>query len=294
MSNNCTNGQRRPSEADNDYSSTRDGVDVPLTPFLKWPGGKRWLTERYSHFLPNSFRRYIEPFLGSGAVYFHLKPKSAILSDINSELIAAYCAVKNDAVGITWWLNAHQEKHKRANYYYSVRQSAPRTATTKAARLIYLNRTCFNGIYRVNLKGQFNVPKGTKSAVILDADDFNKARELLLNADLYVADFEDVISEAGKGDFIFADPPYTVRHNFNAFVKYNERLFSWDDQIRLALALAAARDRGATIVATNANHSSVKELYRAAGFSLKKLSRYSSISALPESRETYDEILIRS
>jgi DNA adenine methylase len=164
----------------------------------------------------------------------------------------------------------------------------------RAARVIYLNRTCFNGIYRVNQDGKFNVPKGTRDSILFDTDDFAAAAKLLRRAEIRVADFEELVNEAKRTDLVFADPPYTVRHNLNGFIKYNEKLFSWDDQVRLAAALARARDRGAHIVSTNANHQSVRRLYRSHGFRLKRISRFSSISAAAESRRQFEELLILS
>lgn len=264
-----------------------------LLPFLKWPGGKRWFVASHSQLLPSKFNRYIEPFLGGGSVFFHLKPKKAILSDLNCDLIATYKAIRDGWGELNEHLASHQAKHDD-NYYYSVRQSCPRRPLNKAARLIYLNRTCFNGIYRVNLNGKFNVPKGTKDAVVLETDDFESLAALLENADIRVSDFESVIGEAVGGDLVFVDPPYTVRHNINGFVKYNEQLFSWEDQLRLADALAHARERGVKIVSTNANHQSVRKLYSTRGFSLMTVSRYSSISANPKSRKQFEELVIRA
>jgi DNA adenine methylase len=125
-----------------------------------------------------------------------------------------------------------------------------------------LNRTCFNGIYRVNLRGAFNVPKGTKSAVVLPTDDFSEAQRLLRRAKLLDGDFEEVIDQAQSGDLVFADPPYTVRHNNNGFIKYNEKLFSWDDQERLARVLTRAAKRGVKVVATNADHREIRHCTR--------------------------------
>lgn len=260
---------------------------------MKWPGGKRWFVGNYSDFLPTSFSRYIEPFLGGGSVFFHLQPARSILSDLNSELIATYIAIRDGWSSVNARLAVHHSNHDD-KYYYDVRQSQPRLAATKAARLIYLNRTCFNGIYRVNLEGEFNVPKGTKEAVILETDDFGSAAALLANAEIVASDFEPIIDRAEKGDLVFADPPYTVRHNINGFVKYNEKLFSWEDQVRLADTLVRARDRGAKIVSTNANHHSIRTLYRDRDFVLKSVSRYSSISADSTSRKQFDELVIRS
>lgn len=264
-----------------------------MTPFLKWPGGKRWFIANHASLLPTTFNRYIEPFLGGGSVFFHLKPNQSLLSDLNPELIAVYTAVRDNWGALIQRLTYHQANHGDA-YYYTVRQSKPRTTVTRAARMIYLNRTCFNGIYRVNLDGKFNVPKGTKNAVVLETDDFEQAAILLANVELRTSDFEPIIDQARENDLIFADPPYTVRHNVNGFLKYNEQLFSWDDQVRLADALERARTRGAKIVSTNANHSSVRCLYRERGFTLKAVSRYSPISADPKSRRQFEELVIRA
>ena len=190
--------------------------------------------------------------------------------------------------------NKRKKKIKGVRYYYRVRKRQPRCNAERAARLIYLNRTCFNGIYRVNRKGEFNVPKGTRDSILFDTDDFAAAARLLRSADLRVADFEELVDEATRDDFVFADPPYTVRHNLNGFIKYNEKLFSWDDQVRLAAALARARDRGARVVSTNANHASLRKLYVGHGFRLKNISRFSSISAAAESRRRFEELLVTS
>lgn len=199
-----------------------------MVPFLKWPGGKRWFIAGYTSLLPTDFDRYIEPFLGGGSVFFHLEPDRAILSDTNDELIGTDAAIRDHRARLEAALRRHHARHSEG-HYYRVRDSSPESIGTRAARMIYLNRTCFNGIYRVNRDGRFNVPKGTKSSVILDTDDFTAAARLLAAADLRTSDFEPVIDEASEGDFVFADPPYTVSHNNNGFVKYSEKLFSWGE-----------------------------------------------------------------
>lgn len=275
-------------------TSSKQTVEVPVVvPFLKWPGGKRWLVASHAHLFPSTYARYIEPFLGSGSVFFHLQPNRAILGDANEELIAAYRGVRNLWKKTMDALEVHDRRHGK-RYYYKVRGQQPRSAAERAARMIYLNRTCFNGIYRVNLRGEFNVPKGSKNSVLFDTDDFGRAAQLLRNAELHVADFAVLVNKAERGDFVFADPPYTVRHNLNGFIKYNETLFSWDDQERLALVLANARDRGAHIVSTNANHESLRSLYRSHGFRLQEVARYSSISADSSSRRQFEELLVLS
>jgi len=264
-----------------------------VVPFLKWPGGKRWFVHSHGHLLPKTYGRYFEPFLGGGAVYFHLQPLQAVLGDINPEVIAAYQAVKEQWIGLKKSLAHHQRSHDEdESYYYYVRQRSPTKLVPRASRMIYLNRTCFNGIYRVNKQGCFNVPRGSKDAVLLDTDNFKTMAALLAGADLRVSDFEDVINEAGEDDFIFADPPYTVRHNLNGFIKYNEVLFSWSDQERLASALKRAVWRGVKVIATNANHRSVRSLYDSWDFMTHSVSRFSQISADGSSRRQFEELVI--
>ena len=262
-----------------------------IQPFLKWAGGKRWLVSQHSSIFPLSFKRYIEPFLGSGAVFFSLQPQEAILADVNCELIACYTAIKND-----WQLVEHElAKHHRAHskdYYYKIRAYRPINLHKKAARFIYLNRTCWNGLYRVNLDGQFNVPIGTKNAVLTEADNFPVLSALLKNADISASDFEPIVDKAKRGDLLFVDPPYTVKHNLNGFIKYNERLFTWNDQIRLRDSLLRATGRGAHVVLTNANHESVRELYKS-DFDLMIATRHSVIAADPSKRKKCEELIVR-
>lgn len=269
-------------------SETANDITVP---FLKWPGGKRWFISNHSDLLPANFKTYIEPFLGSGSIFFHLKPRRALLGDINDDLIACYLGIKNNWQALQKLLEVHQKKHS-ATYYYMVRNEEPSQLIQKAARLIYLNRTCFNGIYRVNREGKFNVPKGDRDSVLHDTDDFKAISQFLARAEVNVCDFEILINKAKRNDFIFADPPYTVRHNVNGFIKYNEKIFSWKDQIRLAKALIRARKRGVKIISTNANHASIKTLYKNQGFSLKTVSRFSPISANSGNRKQFEELVI--
>ncbi len=261
-----------------------------VVPFLKWAGGKRWLVSLHPQLLRLPFSRYIEPFLGSGAVFFHLAPAKAILADRNKELIETYQAIKDDWKSVKRELAKHHRNHSK-RYYYAVRQSRPRCLHTKAAQFIYLNRTCWNGLYRVNLSGEFNVPIGTKTAVVLDTDDFASVAALLKNADLQASDFESVINLATTGDLLFIDPPYTVKHNLNGFIKYNETLFTWKDQIRLRDSVVAAQERGATVVLTNAYHKSVRQLYKGIG-THHRLDRHSVLAADPVKRKICDELLV--
>ena len=277
-------------------AAARGGSSRVSPPFLKWPGGKRWFVCNWSHILPSRYGTYIEPFLGAGSVYFHLRPKNALLGDINAELVNTYRAIRDEWRSLQRSLKHHQRRHLEDadGHYYSVRERIPSEAYQQASRLIYLNRACFNGIYRVNSHGNFNVPRGSKTKIVTEHDDFEAISALLHGADLVAGDFEPLVDRAEEGDFVFCDPPYTIRHNYNGFRKYNEVLFSWDDQERLAAALHRAADRGAMIICTNANHHSVRHLYRASQFELLAVSRYSRISAANASRRYFEELIVRA
>lgn len=261
-----------------------------MKPFLKWAGGKRWLfTEDFVSELP-PFDRYIEPFLGGGAGFFAIRPTQAILSDVNSELINLYAMIAERPEQISRGLEFLQKSHSK-DLYYKVRAKGYSQGITGAIRTLYLNRTCWNGLFRLNLRGQFNVPIGTKTAIFDRAEDFSEFSSVLRNAELVCCDFERAIGQSGKGDLIFVDPPYTVKHNVNGFVKYNESIFSWSDQERLAKALRAASERGARVVLTNADHASVRALYSGFG-ELTSVSRSSVISGSPVGRSRTTEMLL--
>jgi len=248
-----------------------------IKPFLKWAGGKRWLTSAGVLPAAGRYERYIEPFLGSAAVYFHLLPKAAILSDLNDDLIHLFRTIRSDPATFRAAMEEHQRQHC-SQHYYAVRSSDPVDPISRAARFLYLNRTCWNGLYRVNLKGEFNVPIGTKDSVLFPDDNFHAVAAALAGAELISSDFERVIDRSKQGDLVFVDPPYTVRHNFNGFLKYNESIFSWADQVRLAECVTAAVARGAAVIVTNANHESVQELYKDA-FMYREIKRASVLAA---------------
>ncbi|HEX8214845.1 MAG TPA: Dam family site-specific DNA-(adenine-N6)-methyltransferase [Allosphingosinicella sp.] len=258
-------------------------------PFLKWAGGKRWLVRAGSLSVPSHYNRFIEPFLGGGAVFFALEPSAAILSDVNSELVELYEIVRDEPVALRDVLEWHQSRHSR-EHYYAIRGRQFEGKVWRAARTLYLNRTCWNGLYRLNRKGEFNVPMGSKTDILIE-DDFLSYSNALSSAFLLCSDFEQTIDMAKDGDFIFADPPYTVKHNMNGFVKYNEKIFSWEDQIRLREACTRAANRGATVVIANADHPSIHDLYRGLGRT-EKLARHSVISGRSAGRGSVTEALI--
>lgn len=261
-----------------------------MVPFLKWAGGKRWLVKAHPGLFDLTFNRYIEPFLGSGSVFFHLQPSCAVLSDRNQLLIETYQVIKEDWLKVKQVLAVHHHNHSK-RYYYALREKILRQPHTRAAQFIYLNRTCWNGLFRVNLNGKFNVPIGTKDDVLLETDNFEAVANLLKRSEIICADFEEAVNRANNGDLLFVDPPYTVKHDNNGFIKYNEKLFSWDDQIRLSEALIRAKLRGAKVILTNANHRSIRHLYKNY-FTVESVKRHSILSGKSEYRGEVKELLI--
>lgn len=262
-----------------------------ITPPLKWAGGKRWLARNHVSLFPSVYNTYLEPFLGGGAVLFSVLPKKAIISDVNLDLIRTYRAIQFDFVSVETALRRHAKDHSD-KYFYAVRSSRPDDPIELAAWFLYLNRTCFNGLYRVNKKGQFNVPRGTKDSVILDSDDFESVAKTLDRCEILYSDFERVVDMSHEGDFVFLDPPYTVKHNNNGFVKYNENLFSWEDQVRLARSVARAERRGVKLLVSNADHRSVRELYEGIGTTLT-IDRHSVIGGGSSYRSNTSEIAVK-
>jgi DNA adenine methylase len=261
-----------------------------IDPFLKWAGGKRWLVNQHQPLFPIAYNRYVEPFLGSGAVYFSLQPSRALLSDTNAELINVYKMLRDYPGRIHQLLCKYHSRHT-AEFYYQLRGKQHSSGVREAARLLYLNRVCFNGLYRVNLKGEFNVPLGTKTAVSYPPGYLRSIANLLKRARILCSDFENVVDRTEAGDFLYIDPPYSVMHNNNNFLKYNDVLFSWDDQTRLAACLRRASRRGVLVLISNANHPSIRELYRGFGRT-NTLSRASLLAGDSDARRSTTEVAI--
>ena len=274
----------------------RDGIECanPLSfrvqPFLKWAGGKRWLFRKYRHIFPENVDRLIDPFLGGGSAFFFLQPRTALLSDLNRDLIDAYIAVRNSPRSVAKLLVHYHHSHCKS-FYYATRASKPADPTKRAAWLLYLNRTCWNGLFRVNLRGEFNVPIGTKSNVFSSLAEFDFAALMLKLADVVHSDFEPIVNRATKGDVVFADPPYFEKNRNVRFLKYNSNVFSWLDQLRLRDALVRARRRGAKCFVTNANHASLVKLYRDDG-KIHYLPRHSVLSGSNGGRKIETELLV--
>lgn len=257
-------------------------------PFLRWAGGKRWLINNIKEIIPTDFNNYYEPFLGAGSLFFNLTPNKACLSDINEELILTYLGIKKNYGAVIKYLN--QYKNNKTNYY-RVRNCSPKSDYEKAARLIYLNKTCWNGLYRVNNNGKFNVPYGFKKNIsIYDVNNLKIVSDSLKNAELKYCDFEVSLKDCKKKDLIYIDPPYTVSHQNNGFIKYNAKIFSWKDQERLAKVVNQLNEKGCYIILSNSYHGSLIKLYK--NFNLQKYSRKSLISANADSRKKIYELLV--
>ncbi len=231
-----------------------------LKPFLRWAGGKGWLLKHLEGLLPrNGFLNYHEPFLGGASVFLYLKPQNiSYLSDLNAELISAYVALRDQPVEIINTLSTYKNTEK---FYYKIRNSMPHTETERAARFIYLNQTSFNGIYRVNLKGEYNVPYGYRNKSFLDTECLLSVSKALQGTVLRSGDFDIVRENLQANDLVFLDPPYTVSHNNNGFIKYNQKIFSLEDQIRLSELVNFINDSGAFYILTNAAHRAIEEIF---------------------------------
>lgn len=258
-----------------------------IAPLIKWPGGKRTLARTILQYVPLEFGTYYEPFFGGGAVFFALMPDKSVLSDANGELINAYTHVRDHRADLA---RAMRGLKNSEDAYYAVRASAPRTPLRKAARTLYLTRLAFNGIHRVNLKGQFNVPYGYKTHLsTIDEVHLARASAALRNATLMSGDFQEITKDAQRGDLIYFDPPYTVAHAANGFIKYNERIFSWQDQERLAHHARDLASRGCRVIVSNADHASLHSLYE--DFECRVVERPSVIAASSKHRRQITECI---
>lgn len=230
-------------------------------PFLKWAGGKRWLAPRLGQIFGTLLTmRLVEPFLGSGSVFFALQPADALLADSNPELIAAFRAIRKDPNGVLTQLSALQIDR---SIFEEIRSSRPRADRDRAVRLIYLNRTAFNGLYRVNRKNQFNVPFGCKPGTkLVDHPVITAASAALQAATLRCQDFRATLGEVRGGqDVVYVDPPYTVKHDSNGFRRYNNNIFNWKDQEDLAEITSRLATQGVKIIISTAHHHEVRRLY---------------------------------
>jgi DNA adenine methylase len=263
---------------------------VILRPPFRWPGGKRWLLDKLLTLVPASYGRYFEPFLGGGALFFALQPRAASLSDTNADLINLYQCIRDDPTQVGQLVRRIPQTPQ---VYYEVRAKRLRNPYRRAARTLYLTTLAFHGIYRVNKRGHFNVPFGGRLYPTLGSDEeLVKYSDALANAEISVADFSDAVRTAGSGDLVYLDPPYTVTHSNNGFVKYNAKIFMPGDQIRLATTARELADRGCHVIVSNASHPSIRKLYPE--FSTIDVRRQSVMAASTEYRKEVLEVLLTS
>ncbi len=233
--------------------------DKYIKPFLRWAGGKTWLIKHLKNIKKQEFNNYHEAFLGGAATYFYLQPNGhSYLSDLNGDLIETYQAIKENAMEVIQKLETFKNTE---DDYYAIRSRAFETQFDRAARFIYLNQTSFNGIYRVNLKGVYNVPFGFRTKNFLDKENLVSAQKALQNTTLKQGDFYNVLENVKQGDLVFLDPPYTVSHNLNGFIKYNEKIFSLEDQMRLSKLIDELKIKGAYYILTNAAHKTIEAIF---------------------------------
>lgn len=279
---------------------TRETTQAPrldYKPFLQWVGGKRQLLEQYESLLPKSFDRYFEPFVGGGAMFFHLTPEDSVIADNNLELIKTYEGVRDHVDEVIHLLNQFRSKHSK-ELYMAIRGIDREVNILEdlknyeiAARFIYLNQTCFNGVYRVNQKGQFNVPIGSSlNRLICDAPTLIKASEILKKAKILCCDFSKALQNARKHDFIYLDPPYYPVNVTSDFTRYTKEKFYENDHVRLKEMIDELTDRGCKVMLSNSDTPLVRKLY--SNYSIHTVYAGRTLNSDPDKRGKVAELLI--
>ncbi len=259
-------------------------------PFLKWAGGKTQLLAELHKRFPRPFRRYHEPFLGGGAVFFSMCPARAVLSDINPDLINTYRAIREDPEAVIAELMRHAATEE---HFYEVRAQAPATLSQAegAARTIFLNRTCFNGLYRVNKKGQFNVPFGRyDNPTICDPDNLHAVSLALQRAEVMHADAMSVVDRAERGDLVYFDPPYAPLSKTASFTSYAKGGFGEPEQERLAEVFATLAQKGVSVVLSNSDTPLIRKLYK--GFTIDAVHARRAINSRADRRGPVGEVIV--
>ena len=265
-------------------------------PIVKWVGGKRQLMFELLKNMPTKYNRYFEPFIGGGALFFELQPENAYISDMNEELINLYSVVRDDVDGLIEDL----EKHEVSKEYFLNIRNIDRTKMfsklsniKRASRFIYLNRTCFNGLYRVNSQGQFNVPFGNYSNPrIIDENNLKNCSELLKNTEIKVADFSEILTKVQKGDFVYFDPPYVPLNDTSSFTSYTKAGFDIDMQFKLRDVCDELDSMGVKFMLSNSDTKLVNELY--SNYEIKKVFATRAVNANADGRGKITEVLVRN
>ncbi len=265
-------------------------------PFLKWAGGKTQLLPQFNALYPGTFTRYREPFIGSGAVFFQVRGqfalKEAILADGNEELINVYRVIQGAVDPLIRLLGKHRHRHGK-EYYYHVRamDRASMTPLARAARLIYLNKTCFNGLYRVNSRGDFNVPMGRYfDPPILDAPNLRRVSEALRDVALRSGHFRDALDYCRKGDFVYLDPPYHPVSATSYFTAYTGGSFTSQDQEELSEVFRELSKRGCLLMLSNSDTPLIHRLYR--GFEIRRVAARRNINSKADKRGQVSEVVV--
>lgn len=266
--------------------------------FIKWAGGKTQLIDQYKSLFPKSFNNYFEPFVGSGAVFFYIKqkfnPKNITISDINEDLIDTYNAVKEDLGVLNELLKKHKKNHSE-EYFYKMREefNTTKDKLKKAALFIYLNKTCFNGLYRVNSTGEFNVPFGKyKNPGILQNKKLNEASKTLKEVKINCVSFEKVADFAKEGDFIYFDPPYYPINNTSSFTSYQKSGFLEKEQKKLAEVFKRLDKKGCKVMLSNSDTNFIKGLYK--DYDIKTVKARRAINCNGNGRGIINEIVVRN
>ena len=268
-------------------------------PFVKWAGGKRQIMPEIKKYVPENYDTFYEPFVGGGAVFFELAPRKAVLNDYNSELMNVFECIKDEDKfdKMCTELNHHEANHSEEYYYQvrnidrDIRKYNKMQDYKKAARTIYLNKACFNGLYRVNSKNEFNVPFGKKEKVNTYEGQNLGVVHCILNFNdikLLSTDFEEAVKDAKKGDFVYLDPPYDS--DTSTFNDYTENGFNKDEQRRLALLFKELSDRGCFVMLSNHNTTLVKELYK--DFNIHVIEAKRNINSNGKKRGKVEEVII--
>jgi len=261
-------------------------------PFIKWVGGKRQLLDRLLHYVPERFGTYHEPFVGGGALFFRLEPRPAILADSNERLIRTYRGLRNEPEKVIELLRGYP--HEKS-FFLELRSSdidAAKTDAEVAAWFIYLNKTAYNGLYRVNRRNLFNVPFGDqKKPNICDAENIRACSRALQGAELVTGDFESVLERAKSGDFVYFDPPYVPLSVTSDFTSYTRDGFDMSDQVRLRDVALELKKRGVYVLLSNSSAPAVRELY--ADFEQIEVDARRAINCKVEGRGAVTELLIR-